>query len=402
MALGYEPLLGPVVTQRKGVVIPPPPPPPPPPGPGTRDPLKHPYASNNPINLPIGRNAVRRPAMLPARPPFADPDVLVLRPNAPDLQVFHNNDGWGGGDRKSKQSATPIHTVPCPTDFFVAGNREGSPHGTTPNYATAFLMRDGRTLAQGQPICIPDWNTRVRRSYGTWMWGVVGQDLHGTAMTGSHGGSNLGNPAGTLRLGELAPGKHIPHALTCSLDVFANGSRWPATKTDSGGSGQVQMGSLLALPLNYDLGQLQSEPGKIFGRCLKEYGIYVCDNAGWAVLNISTEYSPDGDVSVVEFPANWQMPFNGGSSAWGQDVQKMVQALEIIDSWNFAIWQRVAASNGLEGAGGGPPVVDWSPPLQVLPAARAMTVRPEMVRGTQMSRREWLAAHGLPRTRFEA
>lgn len=116
------------------------------PAPTWRDPYQWPFASWSIWNLPIGKGAVYVPANL--EPPNqyiyeADPDVIVLAPNAPNTTVFKNNAGWTGQNRCMAEGG-PLFEVPFPTDFIVPNNLN--------NYAGAFLMPNNHTIQQGQPI----------------------------------------------------------------------------------------------------------------------------------------------------------------------------------------------------------------------------------------------------------
>src|SRR5438309_98347 len=69
-----------------------------------------------------------------------------------------SSDQWKGAPADRTGMGGPIlFSVPMPPDFVVAGSNAAADaiHGITPNYATAILDRDGRTLIQGQPLCRP-------------------------------------------------------------------------------------------------------------------------------------------------------------------------------------------------------------------------------------------------------
>src|SRR5438046_8293731 len=153
---------------------------------------------------------------------------------------------------------------------------------------------------------------------------------------------------GTTRLGELAPGGAIRHAMKVNMDSvnFYNGSggyRWPATTADSGYKGfyngsipAVRMGSLLALPKATDVNNmsLETEPAKILARAFQDYGAYIADTAGWSVYGIDTEYSPSGDVLVEctnysGFPT-WE---DSKDTPWARDMARLFGNLSGGGSW---------------------------------------------------------------------
>ena len=305
-----------------------------------RDVLKQPFASSSIWNMPIRSNAVYVPAQIPrATEPLAltvDPDILVLRPQAPLTAVYSNDDGWSGGDR-----CTPgayLYSVPVPGDFAVPGASPSS----TPNYAAAILLPDGRTLRQGQPF------TRcVAGGPATTEFTVPDVDIYGDGIRGAHGGSGLSSIGGTLRLGELVPGGVIAHALkinlqaSVSLSPVDGGYRWPASQADwcapgcYGGAVQaLRMGSLLALPPSVDIDQmgLETQPAKMLAWTLQNYGGYVADDTGWSVYAIEVEHSPDGEVED-EFQARWGFSMTSSkASAWGRDMDRIFGALAVVDN----------------------------------------------------------------------
>src|SRR5437870_5502967 len=188
----------------------------PPPGggpPGGRDPLLWPFSRDSIWNLPIGASAVYVPANIrqaTQRGMTTDPDVIILTPNATMTAVYYNSDGWSGGSRCTPQGNV-LFNAPIPGNFVVQGAGPNNPDGTTPNYATAILMPDGRTLIQGQPFA------RCTADGSATMWWSVSNDLYGTGIDGGHGGSGLPSRGRPIRLGELVPGGVIRHVMKINL-----------------------------------------------------------------------------------------------------------------------------------------------------------------------------------------
>jgi len=345
-----------------------------------RDPLTWPFTRDSIWNLPIGADAVYVPAHIQqatAAGMTADVDVLILTPSAPDTPVYYNGDAWDKVPGRCDVQGSVLFSAPIPTDFVVPGNGGGNPHGTTPNYATAILAANGHTLYQGQPFarCSAGGNATI-------MWSQSTEDLYGTGFSGAHGGSMLSSIGGTIRLGELAPGGAIRHAMKLNMDSvnFYNGSggyRWPATTADSGYKGfyngsipAVRMGSLLALPKATDVNNmsLETEPAKILARAFQDYGAYIADTAGWSVYGIDTEYSPSGDV-LVEFQNDWGFPLweDSKDTPWARDMDRIFGNLSVVDNWDLTTWLTVSASNGVLGTGLGLPRVPWAPDLGPIP-----------------------------------
>ena len=130
------------------------------------------------------------------------------------------------------------------------------------------------------------------------------------------------------------------------------------------------MGSLLAVPPGAtatELG-LETRPAKMLHFTLQNYGAYVVDTTGWNVYALCTEISPHGDV-VREFEAayNFSMIPEGGkgvpSTPWGRDIQRLVDALHVVDNWDAAMYAQVVQSGGRMGVGGGTAMQPWAEPL---------------------------------------
>lgn len=121
---------------------------------------------------------------------------------------------------------------------------------------------------------------------------------------------------------------------------------------------------------------LETVPAKMLHWTMQNYGAYVVDTTGWNVYAICTEVSPRGDV-VREFQAAWNFSMipPGGkthgaqgesdvpSTAWGRDIQRLVDALHVVDNWDAEVYERVAQSGGKLGVGGGAARQPWAEPL---------------------------------------
>lgn len=330
--------------------------------------LEQPFVSGSIWNLPMGAGATFVPAGINDMESFnAEPAILVLSATAPLTDVHYNADGWTGQSRCATDGAV-LFSAPIPTDFIVPG---ASP-GNIPSNSAALLLADGRTVKQNQPFarCVAggDATTMVEYPDG---------DLQGWGIEGAHGGSGLSSVGGTLRLGELAPGGRIRHALklTLSPDYLSGASpgyRWPAVKADSGWQteykGQVpalKMGALLALPPTVDVQDptwLETEPGRMLARALQDYGGYVVNSAGPRTCGVVLEVGPSGSVAQ-QFAKDWGYPVDAADTGWARDLAKIFAALNVVDNWTEALHQQVAGSNGTLGAGGGAARAAWAPAL---------------------------------------
>lgn len=329
---------------------------------GGRNALVWPFSSASIWNMPIGRNAVYVPANLPAVPgpggaqsqaapmPGLEIEQIFMTPTAPLTPIRQNTAAWTlGGDRcfaSATTTSTVFATVPMPADFIIAGSRQ--------NNASVFLDTDGRTLIQTQPTarCVAGDPLTALLVFGT------REDLYGTGITGSHGGSGLSALGGTLRVGELRPNLPPPrHALKIDVDtrevfppcpVRADCFRWPAQGPDAdattaygslaipGVSSAMRMGALLALPANLDINTigLETDAAKQLAWVLQNYGAYIVDSTGFPAYLIATENGPNGSFAE-QFRSDWGFDFNqrvSFNTAWVRDWQKLFPALNVVDN----------------------------------------------------------------------
>ena len=331
-----------------------------------RDPLLWPFASTSIWNMPIGTGAEFVPAQIEASKQignFAEEEIIILEADAPMVDLLESHADWD----RSRDRCTPepsravVDRVPIPTDFLTEPKL-----GATDDNAAAILRPDGRTLHQSQPV------VRCANGVATSHYRFDDADLYGDGIIGAHGGSALSALGGTIRLGELLPGAKIRHALKIVIlpryyhynrDDATPGFRWPASIADGHASGTytgrepaLEMGSLLALPADFDLRTLRTEPARIIARAARDYGIYVVDTAGFDSYSIAIEWSPNGRV-LDEFQRAWDMPFvqEDLSHPWSQDLAMIVTHLAVVTN-----------NRPETPGGGGTPRVPIAPPL-ILP-----------------------------------
>jgi hypothetical protein len=119
------------------------------------------------------------------------------------------------------------------------------------------------------------------------------------------------------------------------------------------------MGSLLALPTDFDADSLQTEPARILARTLTDYGAYVVDDTARSAVAFATEWGPAGRV-IDEFRDDWGFDLAGNlPDATGiqreflEDVVRIYSRLQVV------------ADNGPDDVGGaGPRLAPWAPPLE--------------------------------------
>jgi len=254
---------------------------------GTRDPAAWPFASDSPWNMPIGSGAT-----------YADIDSPALDPQ-------------GGAGINCTSWSLPVY-VASATDPLRTIYQGGDvcAQFRVPDAATPDPQSDGHLLV------IDDTRTWVAEMWqGVRLAGgdltasaCVQNDIRGPGVYDSwhgvraYGGSAL---AGLVRVGEVAAG--IPHALAAATSRAAMNRNpspfvWPASSADNGWettygtSGNVHMGTLLAIPPEVDVGARGlSAAGLAFGRALQDYGAYIVDAAD-ANLAFYAEPAADGEL----------------------------------------------------------------------------------------------------------
>jgi hypothetical protein len=314
--------------------------------------------------MPVGRRARYVPAGLSPTPgqhnrwagmPFLDEERIVLTPSAPMTELHYSSAAWTGKDR-CRRTGGFVARVPIPRDYVVPSS--------TQNNAAAFLLADGRTIVQTQPLsrCQPG-------APGTTYARFDNVDLYGDGTHGAHGGSGLSAIGGTIRLGELRPGARTGPRHVLKVNVYAkealfacrdrdNCLRWPAATADTGavalygrasdnGNRAMRMGALLAIPRWKKITslRLETEPGRQLAWTLQNYGAYVVDDTSTPGFALNVEEGPAGSKRA-EFTADWGFDMAqkvGDDSPWRRDMQKLVQALYVVDN------------NGPDSIGGGDP-----------------------------------------------
>lgn len=317
---------------------------------GARNPLKQPFASNSIWNMPIGSNAVYRPANLPANPgkniwakmPGVDDEHIVLRPTAPLTTINYSNAAWSGKNRCAATGGQLLR-VPMPSNYIV-------PHSSS-NSSSSFLMPDGRTIIQAQPV--------ARCTAGgpaTALVKFAPVDLYGPGITGAHGGSGLSAIGGSIRVGELRPGTTTGPRHVLKLAVYAKEAlyrcttraachRWPAVTSDSYAVGhygvsnansnsEMKMGALLAIPPSTNLAGLglETAPARQLAWTLQNYGAYIVDDTYAPGFFLNTEVSPDGSVPA-QFKADWGFAMEQKvqfATPWVRDMQRLSRALHVV------------------------------------------------------------------------
>jgi hypothetical protein len=328
-----------------------------------RNPWLWPFATDSIWNLPIGSDAVYKPANLPAVEfTGVDVDWLIVIPEGSPLAPLYDPGAW----EKRCQGTTTFEnlSIPLPADLIVPDAINTPTEYATPNNAAALLQPDGRTIIQLEPMarCVKGGPV-----YG-YRWPKQNVDLYGDGIAGSHLGSGLSALGGAIRKGELMGEEPIRHVLKIELwEEYLNydlqsktpGYRWPADRADGqaasiykGKDPDIVMGSLLAIPPNATEASfgLKTLAGKKLFHALQDYGAYQVDATGQSKYAIAVEQGVQ-----EEFQAAYGYPMESAktdNNPYFQDVMKLAQALQVITN------NRPTAIGG-----GGQPRVALAPPL---------------------------------------
>jgi hypothetical protein len=305
--------------------------------PNKRDFWLQPFASNSIWNKRIGSKAVYKPANIKKASYLAvDREYFYkLKANDPKRPVYSPGN-FGPGRCRGKQHMGV--SLPIPDDLIVP-DATNNPY-STPNNASAFLMPDGKTIEQFQPLarCEPGGSVYGWRN----PWGGV--SIYGDGIKGTHFGSGLSAIGGSIRLGELTNDRPISHAL--KFNIWAEkylfyspkikGYRWPADRADSyakeryrGKNPKLVQGTLLAIPPRISEAslKLQTPVGKKLFRALRNYGAYVVDDANWDAHYLAVE-----NGVPEEFRRQYGYDFEGNNGKFYEDVMNLFKSLYIVDN----------------------------------------------------------------------
>jgi hypothetical protein len=321
----------------------------------TRDKFFQPFSSTSPWNMPIGSNAQYIAAGI-NKAGYAGVDeeyFYKLKAHDPYHPIYAPG-AWGQGRCTGTK---PMELwLPIPDDLIVP-DATIQPY-STPNNASAFLMPDGKTLVQLEPLA------RCQPGGSIYGWRYPDVDIYGEGIGGSHFGSGLSAIGGSIRKGELTSNQPIRHALKVLLwgvkyyyySESNPGHRWPADRADANAANQyygknpaLVQGALLAIHSSQseESLNLQTPAAKKIFHALQDYGAYIVDDAGWDAHYLAVEKGV-----VDEFRNTFGYDFEGKSGQFYDDFMKLFQALQIVDN-------NKANSVG----GGGIPRAALAPPI---------------------------------------
>jgi hypothetical protein len=200
------------------------------------------------------------------------------------------------------------------------------------NTCSAFLGTDGQSVYQGQTTELTAGGNPSFGGVADATWSPV--NIKGTGTAGCHGGSGLSGLGGTLTQSDLTQSGPIAHVLKIALDGYLNyssangGFRWPASNADTGfnqagsaafyggSNGEIQEGSLLALPPSINVSSFSNPTVRKIAAALQDYGAYIVDDAGGGNTPWSTFITNYNSSSTLLADAS-----SSGLNALIQDLQ---------------------------------------------------------------------------------
>lgn len=259
-----------------------------------RDPFLWPFTSDSPWNTPIGSGATYRSV--------TDPATINLLDTR--IKEWVNSDEFShpvvrAAETDPKVAVSYAATATAP---FGAGtitiNMPASARPAAGVDAHLHIVEPGGTVAH-EFFGFRNSATGATATY------YVRSDLRGAGIldggTRAYGGSALG---GLIRTWEMEQ-RSIRHALAIALtgSQLRRGPVWPADEEDAAApqtySGQIPIGTLLAIPSGIDVDALQlTPPALAVARALQQYGAYVVDTA--AVMTLYAEPNvPAADIAAI-------------------------------------------------------------------------------------------------------
>ena len=332
----------------------------------TRDFRAWPFDRHSPWNHPIGSGAHYTSMSVLAQLPIGInsedrwTSAVVVATNQHPLNAFLFGPSWGSnamweffnagglvcGNSASVEAALLADAVPPPPTYdgnfystvatwndsisqMPASYHRASqdwrdtlrlPAGACPSPDTDALMAviqpDGWVIDIYNGVVVS--GNRVIGSMASW----IDARGDGTGWWNGRRASMLPSFAGLIRKGEISGGR-IPHALAMLVPttLLAKAYRWPAYTIDrnSGYTGTLPMGSLLAIPGSVNVAQLGLSPrGLVLARALQDYGAYVVDRGGNGLTILAelgnTEIRWDQQGTA---PADWKdLQIIGDHLAW--------------------------------------------------------------------------------------
>ncbi|WP_199317056.1 hypothetical protein [Chroococcidiopsis sp [FACHB-1243]] len=306
--------------------------------PKTRNLWHQPFHRCSIWNMPIGADARYVPANFEAANHLGiDREYFYRLKDSDPLQAVLSPGSFGPGRCTGKQISMNL-SLPIPNNLIVP-DATSYPY-STPNNAAAFLMPDGRTIEQLEPLARCSAGGDI---YG-WRnpWGGV--DIKGDGIKGTHFGSGLSAIGGSIRRGELTGDEPIRHAIKVLVwgkkylhySKSMPGYRWPADRADryaeseyKGSNPKLVQGSLLAIPPRIEMKSLRLKtfPAQKIFTALQNYGAYIVDDAYWDAHYLAVEQGvPE------EFRARYGYNLEGNSGDFYNDLMKIFSKLHIIDN----------------------------------------------------------------------
>ncbi|MDF5732691.1 MAG: hypothetical protein PUP92_33050 [Rhizonema sp. PD38] len=273
----------------------------------TRDPAYWPFDAHSPWNMPIGSEAQFEPVSSPEWTTQALKYGLLLNTTQWSIPIFMADTSDPIRSIYKTDDDKLAFKVHVPDAAVPDSSGDSHLHIIDETHNSVIEMLGAKRRADGN-LEAPYPNKIDLKGLG------VFDTYHGSC---AYGGSCT---AGLIRKGELHNG--IRHALRISITTAVLNKNtpsgkpyvWPANSADDGdgssytGTGNVYMGSLLAIPPDVNIEAIVGPPGTPIyelARALQDYGAYVVDRGH---LNLYGEPSADEEVKQLSWEGLQVLP----------------------------------------------------------------------------------------------
>jgi hypothetical protein len=231
-------------------------------------------------------------------------------------------------------SADPLRTFSITINDTTTSpyHGPGTHHWRIPDSAFAAKGSDhSMDLLDPDGVTLHELWRASKGSTGNWTspraanFDIRGSGINDTGHDSGIRAAQVSQFGGLIRSHEITANR-IPHALAMVLSnwMLKSGFVWPATAQDQSGgyTGEIPMGSLLAIPPSVDVTKLGLSPtGLAIAHAFQDYGGLAVDRNGGGGLTLQGDptYTGTGLASV-------NSPFTAG----GSELCKIVRHLQIV------------------------------------------------------------------------
>jgi lysophospholipase L1-like esterase len=301
---------------------------------GLRDPRATPWHWSSVWNMPLGAGvAIDKSPLIASKAKIGSTSTFVI----------DSTDGKGSVSVFQVGSSDSVQACATPPGLKIIG--VAIPQSTV-ELLSAKVIRPVAVAMPNDVLVEFDWLTvcpdKTVRTSSTFVRQNIKQDL-GQIGPGGPGGSLLGGVQLSTLGGRLSAQDFQTSSVNHALSLFVNpkslvssqkmsGAVWPARATAAGTQGDLNIGSLLALPANFSIASLRSAPARSIATALKNYGGYVVGTSATSPVSFGVIDDVRGGTNsqlMQQFQVSFT-PRSGCSSqdcVWQKDLAKISAGL---------------------------------------------------------------------------